>query len=101
MRKPSGDHSIPCGASAVKPGSVKMAEIVSGFVCACKVAGAIETRKQRAKARKQKQEGTKTTPTAEINSYGRKRRISVQERHFRQQHGSVYNDLDSTHCDGP
>src|SRR6185437_739875 len=65
MRKPSGDHSIPCGASAVKPGSVKMAGTVSGFVCAGKVAGAMEKRRQRAKIRKQKQEGTKTTPQPE------------------------------------
>src|ERR1700758_5020663 len=38
-RVPSGDHAIPCGASAVKPGSLKIAEMVSGFVCACKVTG--------------------------------------------------------------
>jgi hypothetical protein len=56
---------MPCGASAVKPGSVKMAGTVSGFVCAGKVAGAMEKRRQRAKIRKQKQEGTKTTPQPE------------------------------------
>jgi hypothetical protein len=62
----------------VKPGSVKIAGTVSGFVCAGR-AGAMEKRRQRAKVRKQKQEGTKTTPTAGISFYGRKRRISVQE----------------------
>jgi hypothetical protein len=61
MRTPSGDHSIPPGASAVKLGSVKIAEIVRGFVWACRrAAGVDERRMQRAKERKQEQEGTKT-----------------------------------------
>src|ERR1700761_8169139 len=51
-RVPSGDHAIPCGASAVNPGSLKIAEMVSGFVCACIAAGpkaatTDETRMQR------------------------------------------------------
>src|ERR1700744_2279831 len=58
MRRPSGDHAIPRGASAVRLGSLKIAETVSGFVCAWSAA-TDETRMQRTKARRQEQEGTK------------------------------------------
>src|SRR3984885_6660609 len=58
MRRPSGDHVIPRGASAVRLGSLKIAETVSGFVCAWSAA-TDETRMQRTKARRQEQEGTK------------------------------------------
>jgi hypothetical protein len=61
MRTPSGDHSIPPGASAVKLGSVKIAETVRGFVWARRSAAEVDARRmQRAKDRKQEREGTKT-----------------------------------------
>jgi hypothetical protein len=60
MREPSGDHSIPTGALAVKPGSVKIAETVRGFVWACRSAAEVhEKKRQRARERKQEREGTK------------------------------------------
>jgi hypothetical protein len=61
MREPSGDHSIPLGALAVKPGSVKIAETVRGFVWACRSAAEVhEKKRQRAREGKQEREGTKT-----------------------------------------
>jgi hypothetical protein len=61
MRAPSGDHSIPPGASAVKPGSLKIAETVRGFVWACRSAAEVhEKKRQRARERTREQEGTKT-----------------------------------------
>jgi hypothetical protein len=60
MREPSGDHSIPLGALAVKPGSVKIAETVRGFVWACRSAAEVhEKKRQRARERNQEREGTK------------------------------------------
>jgi hypothetical protein len=86
MRSPSGDHAIPRGASAVRLGSLKIAEMVSGFVCAWSAA-ADETRMERTKARRQEQEGTKANSDSrnrflreeDESVYRRGRRYSISE----------------------
>jgi hypothetical protein len=60
----------------VRLGSVKIAEMVSGFVCAWSAA-IDEIRMERTKARKQEQEGTKANSEGEMVLAGGW--ISVQE----------------------
>ena len=80
MRELSGDHAIPVGASAVKPGSVKIAETVRGFVWTCGSAAQVhDKRTQKAKKRKWEREGTNKLRQPQCDLGAGKRRVSVQE----------------------